>query len=39
LKVHVDTVLPMEDIVKAHQLMEENKTTGKIVCTVSSQQA
>ncbi|OTA70238.1 zinc-binding dehydrogenase [Hypoxylon sp. EC38] len=34
LKVLVDTVLPMDDIVKAHQLMEENKTTGKIICTV-----
>ncbi|KAK7750901.1 hypothetical protein SLS62_007164 [Diatrype stigma] len=34
LKVFVDAVLPMEDIVKAHQLMEENKTKGKIVCTV-----
>ncbi|KAI0601251.1 zinc-binding dehydrogenase [Biscogniauxia sp. FL1348] len=35
LKVFVDTVFPMEDIVKAHQLMEANKTTGKIICTVS----
>ncbi|KAI1380885.1 quinone oxidoreductase putative [Hypoxylon crocopeplum] len=35
LKVLIDTVLPMEDIVKAHQLLEENKTTGKIICTVS----
>ncbi|KAI0838637.1 quinone oxidoreductase putative [Hypoxylon sp. FL0890] len=34
LKVLVDTVLPMDEIVKAHQLMEENKTTGKIICTV-----
>ncbi|KAI0144016.1 quinone oxidoreductase putative [Hypoxylon sp. NC0597] len=34
LKVLVDTVLPMDDIIKAHQLMEENKTTGKIICTV-----
>ncbi|KAH9999765.1 quinone oxidoreductase putative [Xylariaceae sp. FL0662B] len=34
LKVMIDTVLPMEDIVKAHQLLEENKTTGKIICTV-----
>lgn len=34
LKAPVDTVLPMDDIVKAHQLMEENKTTGKIICTV-----
>ncbi|KAI0386640.1 quinone oxidoreductase putative [Hypomontagnella monticulosa] len=34
LKAPVDTVLRMDDIVKAHQLMEENKTTGKIICTV-----
>ncbi|KAI1140391.1 quinone oxidoreductase putative [Hypoxylon sp. FL0543] len=34
LKVLVDTVLPMDEIIKAHQLMEENKTTGKIICTV-----
>ncbi|KAI1418654.1 quinone oxidoreductase putative [Hypoxylon sp. FL1857] len=34
LKVLVDTVLPMNDIIKAHQLMEENRTTGKIICTV-----
>jgi NADPH:quinone reductase-like Zn-dependent oxidoreductase len=35
LKVYVDAVFPMEDIVKAHQLMEANKTTGKIICTVA----
>ncbi|KAI1502781.1 zinc-binding dehydrogenase [Biscogniauxia marginata] len=35
LKVFVDTVFPIEDIVKAHQLMEENKTSGKIICMVS----
>ncbi|RYP78433.1 hypothetical protein DL771_000618 [Monosporascus sp. 5C6A] len=34
LKVFIDAVLPMEEIVKAHQLMEENKTRGKIICTV-----
>ncbi|KAI6089826.1 quinone oxidoreductase putative [Hypoxylon rubiginosum] len=34
LKVLIDTVMPMDDIVKAHQLLEENKTTGKIICTV-----
>ena len=34
LKVFVDTVLPMEEIVKAHQLLEGNTTKGKIVCTV-----
>ncbi|EAQ92347.1 hypothetical protein CHGG_00582 [Chaetomium globosum CBS 148.51] len=35
LKVLIDTVLPWEDIVKAHQLLEENKTMGKIICTIS----
>ncbi|KAK5652468.1 hypothetical protein OQA88_10512 [Cercophora sp. LCS_1] len=34
LKVFVDTVLPWNEIVKAHQLLEANKTMGKIVCTV-----
>ncbi|KAI8962849.1 quinone oxidoreductase putative [Daldinia sp. FL1419] len=34
LKVLIDTVLPMDEIIKAHQLLEENKTTGKIICTV-----
>ncbi|CAJ2502859.1 Uu.00g102530.m01.CDS01 [Anthostomella pinea] len=34
LKVKIDTVLSMENIVKAHELMEANKTTGKIICTV-----
>lgn len=34
LKALIDTVLPMGDIIKAHQLLEENKTTGKIICTV-----
>ncbi|KAL2128532.1 hypothetical protein VTI74DRAFT_9046 [Chaetomium olivicolor] len=35
LKVLIDTVLPWEEIVKAHQLLEENKTMGKIICTIS----
>ncbi|KAK1750604.1 quinone oxidoreductase [Echria macrotheca] len=35
LKVFVDTVIDWKDIVKAHQLLEENKTMGKIICTVS----
>ncbi|KAI1840617.1 hypothetical protein JX265_004527 [Neoarthrinium moseri] len=34
LKVLVDTVLPMEKIQEAHRLLEANKTTGKIICTV-----
>ncbi|KAI1419707.1 zinc-binding alcohol dehydrogenase domain-containing protein 2 [Xylaria sp. FL1777] len=35
LKVQIDSVFPMEDIIKAHELMEKNATTGKIICTVS----
>ena len=35
LKVKIDTVLPWEEIVKAHELMESNKITGKIICTIS----
>ncbi|KAK9782506.1 putative Zinc-binding dehydrogenase [Seiridium cardinale] len=34
LKVLVDTVLPWEKIQDAHKLLEANKTTGKIICTV-----
>jgi NADPH:quinone reductase-like Zn-dependent oxidoreductase len=34
LKVLIDTVLPMDKIVEAHELLEANKTTGKIICTV-----
>ncbi|KAI0134188.1 hypothetical protein BJ170DRAFT_699820 [Xylariales sp. AK1849] len=34
LKILVDTVLPMEKIQEAHRLLEANKTTGKIICTV-----
>ncbi|KAH8194657.1 hypothetical protein TruAng_011175 [Truncatella angustata] len=34
LKVFVDTVLPWEKIQDAHRLLEENKTTGKIICTI-----
>ncbi|KAL2110125.1 hypothetical protein VUR80DRAFT_1606 [Thermomyces stellatus] len=30
----VDTVLPWEEIQKAHELMEANKNKGKIVCTI-----
>ncbi|KAK4191220.1 quinone oxidoreductase [Podospora australis] len=33
-KIYVDTVLSWEEIVKAHKLMEENKTMGKIICTI-----
>lgn len=35
LKVFIDTVLPWEKIIDAHKLMEENKTTGKIICTIA----
>jgi putative PIG3 family NAD(P)H quinone oxidoreductase len=35
LRVFVDTVLPMEQIQEAHRLLEANKTTGKIICTVA----
>ncbi|KAI0445337.1 zinc-binding alcohol dehydrogenase domain-containing protein 2 [Xylaria telfairii] len=34
LKVRVDSVFAMDDIIKAHELMEKNVTTGKIICTV-----
>jgi len=34
LKVKIDSVFPMEDIIKAHDLMAKNVTTGKIICTV-----
>ncbi|KAI1181785.1 zinc-binding dehydrogenase [Nemania serpens] len=34
LNVKIDSVFCMEDIVKAHELLEKNVTTGKIICTV-----
>ncbi|KAK4452430.1 quinone oxidoreductase [Podospora aff. communis PSN243] len=34
LQVFLDTVFSWKDIVKAHQLLEENKTMGKIICMV-----
>ncbi|KAI1112145.1 zinc-binding alcohol dehydrogenase domain-containing protein 2 [Nemania sp. NC0429] len=34
LEVKIDSVFPMEDIVKAHELLEKNVTTGKIICTI-----
>ena len=33
-KVFVEKVLPWEEIIEAHKLMESNKTKGKIVCLV-----
>lgn len=35
LKVLVDSVFDWKDVVEAHKLMEENKTRGKIICTIS----
>ncbi|KAI1822044.1 zinc-binding alcohol dehydrogenase domain-containing protein 2 [Xylaria intraflava] len=34
LKVRIDSVFPMADVAKAHELMERNGTMGKIICTV-----
>jgi NADPH:quinone reductase-like Zn-dependent oxidoreductase len=35
LRVHVDTVLPLEEAGKAHEIGEAGRTTGKIVLTVA----
>ncbi|KAL7935679.1 putative quinone oxidoreductase [Trichoderma chlorosporum] len=35
LKIMVDKILPWEEIIEAHKYMEENKSSGKIICTVS----
>ena len=32
--VPIEKVFPWEEIVKAHELMESNKTKGKIICTI-----
>lgn len=34
-KVYVEKVLPWEKIQDAHRLLEENKTKGKVICTIS----
>ena len=34
-KLFVEKVLPWEQIQDAHRLMEENKTKGKVICTIS----
>jgi NADPH:quinone reductase-like Zn-dependent oxidoreductase len=34
-KLFVDKVLPWEKIQDAHQLLEDNKTKGKVICTIS----
>lgn len=33
-KLIVDKVLPWEEVQEAHRLLEENRTKGKVVCTV-----
>ncbi|KAF1963303.1 putative quinone oxidoreductase [Byssothecium circinans] len=34
-KVYVEKVLPWEKVQDAHRLLEENKTKGKVICTIS----
>ncbi|KAF2639906.1 putative quinone oxidoreductase [Massarina eburnea CBS 473.64] len=34
-KVYVEKVLPWEKVQDAHRLLEENKTKGKVICTVA----
>lgn len=34
-KILIDKVLPWEKIQDAHRLLEENKTKGKVICTIS----
>ena len=34
-KVFVEKVLPWEQVVEAHKLMESNQTKGKIICTIA----
>jgi NADPH:quinone reductase-like Zn-dependent oxidoreductase len=34
-KLLVDKVLPWEQVQDAHRLLEENKTKGKVICTIS----
>lgn len=36
-RVFVEKVFPFEEIVEAHQLLESNRTKGKIICTVGGQ--
>ena len=35
LKVFVEKVLPWEQVQEAQKLLEENKTMGKVICTIS----
>ncbi|KAF2436042.1 PIG3 family NAD(P)H quinone oxidoreductase-like protein [Tothia fuscella] len=34
-KVHIETVMDWTDVMKAHELMESNKTKGKIICKIT----
>jgi putative PIG3 family NAD(P)H quinone oxidoreductase len=34
-KLFVDKVLPWEEVQEAHKLLQENKTKGKVICTIS----
>ena len=34
-KLFVDRILPWEQIQDAHRLLEENKTKGKVICTIA----
>lgn len=34
-KLFVEKVLPWEEVQEAHRLLEENKTKGKVICTIS----
>lgn len=34
-KIFVEKVLPWEEVQSAHRLLEENKTKGKVICTIS----
>ena len=35
VKVTIDTVYPWDRITEAHQHLEEDKTKGKVICTVN----
>lgn len=34
-KIYVEKVLPWEEIIEAHKLLEKNTSKGKIICTIS----
>jgi NADPH:quinone reductase-like Zn-dependent oxidoreductase len=33
-KLFIEKVLPWEKVQDAHRLLEENKTKGKVICTI-----